>query len=297
MDERQPNQYPVAEIAAHRLDLDNFGILPVCLSEDPDRGLPHVHSVLVMLHGRLRDATVYYRTAISAVRQRPGWLVVVPQFLAEVDIAEHRLPARTLRWSVTGWMGGDAATAPSAQGTFAILDALQTRLASRVPALRKFVVAGHSGGAQVVQRYALLGDERVHTHYVVANPSSYAFLDRDRPRPTDGCPDFDRWKYGLTDLPAYSDGQTREQLAARYAKRHVTYLLGGNDTDPAHPALDNTCEARCQGPHRRARGEAFYTALKARFPDSPHQIRIVPGVGHNGFEIFTSAEGTEALFG
>jgi pimeloyl-ACP methyl ester carboxylesterase len=250
-----------------------------------------------MLHGRLRDATVYYRTAIAAVAQRPGWLVVVPQFLAEVDVVAHRLPPRTLRWSLTGWMGGDVATAPSGQSAFAVLDAVQARLASRAPALRKLIVAGHSGGAQVVQRYSLLTEERVHTRYIVANPSSYAFLDRARPEPTVGCPEFDRWKYGLTALPAYGGGLTREQLAARYAKRHVIYLLGGNDTNPAHPALDNTCEARCQGPHRRARGEAFYAALKAGFPDSPHQLRVLPGIGHNGFEIFTSAVGIEALFG
>jgi pimeloyl-ACP methyl ester carboxylesterase len=297
MDERQPNQYPVAEIVSHRLDLDDLGVLPVCLSEDADHGLSHVHSVLIMLHGRLRDAAVYYRTAIAAVARRPGWLVVVPQFLAEVDVAAHRLPARTLRWSLTGWMGGDGAIAPTGLGSFAVLDALQAWLTSRAPALRKLVVAGHSGGAQVAQRYALLGVERVHTRYVVANPSSYAFLDRDRPEPTDGCPDFDRWKYGLTDLPAYSGGRTRDLLAARYAKRHVTYLLGGNDIDPTHQALDNTCQARCQGPHRRARGEAFYAALKARFPDSPHELQIAAGIGHNGFEIFTSAAGIEALFG
>lgn len=297
MDERQPNQYPVAEIAPHRLDLGDAGVLPVCLSEDLDHVLPHVQSVLVMLHGRLRDATVYYRTAVAAVDGRPGWLVVVPQFLAQIDITAHRLPASTLRWSLTGWMGGDAAAAPSGQTTFAVLDALLNRVTERLPELRRLVVAGHSGGAQVAQRYGLLGNECPSTHYVVANPSSYAFLNRDRPQPTDGCPEFDDWKYGLTHLPAYGGDWTREQLAARYAERNFTYLLGAEDIDPAHPALDNTMAARCQGPHRRARGEAFYAALKARFPDSPHQLRIVPGVGHDGLGMFTSADGIKALFG
>jgi hypothetical protein len=297
MKERQPNQFAVAEIATHRLDLNDIGVLPIYLSEDLDAGLPHVQSVLVMLHGRLRDAAVYYRTAIAAVAQRPGWLVVVPQFLAEVDITAHDLPARILRWSLTGWMGGDAAISPSGLSTFAVLDALLMRLSGRAPALRRLVLAGHSGGAQMVQRYALLGEKPASTHYVVANPSSYAFLDLARPEPTDGCPDFDRWKYGLSDLPAYAGGGTRDQIAARYVRRNVTYLLGGDDTDPAHPALDKTCEARCQGPHRRARGEAFYAALKSRFPNSPHRLRIVPGIGHNGADIFNSTDGIEALFG
>jgi pimeloyl-ACP methyl ester carboxylesterase len=297
MDERQPNQHPLSEITGCRLDLDEAGVLPVCLSEDLRDTLPHVQGILIMLHGRLRNAEVYYRTAMEAVAQRSGWLVVAPQFLAEVDVAAHDLPARTLYWSFTGWMGGDAAKAPSGLSTFAVLDVLLTRLSSRAPALRRLVVAGHSGGAQMVQRYALLGGERANTHYVVANPSSYAFLDRARPEPTDGCPDFDRWKYGLSDLPSYAGGWTRDQLAARYVKRNVTYLLGEEDTDPAHPALDKACEARCQGPHRRARGEAFYAALKSRFPNSPHQLRIVPGISHSGSDIFTSADGIEALFG
>ena len=296
MDERQPNQKPVSEIATYRLDLDQAGILPVYLSEDLRDPLPHVRGVLVMLHGRLRNAAVYYRTAMAAVAQRPGWLVAAPQFLNEIDIAAHDLPARTLNWSLTGWMGGDAAKAPSGLSAFAVLDALLTQLRSRAPTLRRLVVAGHSGGAQMVQRYALLGDESPSARYVVANPSSYAFLDEARPQPTDGCPDFDRWKYGLSDLPPYAGGGTREQIVARYVRRNVTYLLGGDDTDPAHPALDNTCEARCQGPHRRARGEAFYAALKSRFPNSPHQLRIVPGIGHSGADIFASTDGIEALF-
>jgi pimeloyl-ACP methyl ester carboxylesterase len=297
MDERQPNQYPVAEIAPQRLDLGDAGLLPICINADLDGELPHVHSVLIMLHGRLRNAMVYYHTAISAVAARPGWLVASPQFLAEVDIAAHRLSPRTLRWGLTDWMGGDAAIAPSPQNTFAVLDALLDRLARRLPALRRLVVAGHSGGAQVAQRYSLLADEHPNTHYVIANPSSYAFLDSRRPEPTDQCPEFDRWKYGLSGLPDYCHGWTREQLAARYAKRRVTYLLGADDTDSAHPALDNTAAARCQGPHRRARGEAFYTALKIRFPDCRHKLRIVPGVGHDGFGIFTSTDGIETLFG
>lgn len=297
MDERQPNQSAVAEIATHRLDLGEAGIMPLCLSEDWDRRLPHVHGALVMLHGRLRDAAVYYRTAMAAVGRRSGWLVVAPQFLAEVDVRTHGLSARTLRWSLTGWMGGDAAEAPSQLSAFAMLDVILARLTSRLPALRRLVVAGHSGGGQIAQRYALLGDEPAPVQYVVANPSSYAFLDRTRPQPTDRCPDFDRWRYGLSDLPAYADGWTREALAERYARRNVTYLLGAEDTDPTHPALDNSGEARCQGPHRRARGEAFHAALKARFPDSPHRLHIVPGIGHSGSALFTSAEGIEALFG
>jgi pimeloyl-ACP methyl ester carboxylesterase len=296
MDERQPNQFPVAEIAGHRLDLGAAGVLPLCLNADWDRPLPPLTGALVMLHGRLRDAPVYYRTAMAAVGSRAGWLVVVPQFLAAVDIAAHGLAERTLRWSLTGWMAGDRAEGPADTGAFAVLDAVMAQIARRLPGLRRLVVAGHSGGAQMVQRYALLGEDKPPARYVVANPSSYAFLDAARPGPTAGCPAFDRWRYGLDGLPAYAGAWTRDALAGRYAGRDVRYLLGAEDTDPAHPALDVSCAAEAQGPHRRARGEAFYASLKARFPASPHRLSIVPGVGHSGSEIFASAEGAAALF-
>ncbi len=33
-------------------------------------------------------------------------LMIVPQFLAEIDIEAHKLPADMLRWSLEGWEGG-----------------------------------------------------------------------------------------------------------------------------------------------------------------------------------------------
>ena len=290
-DERQPNEAPVAAVGASNLDLGSAGVLRMALSEGWDA--PAVSSALVVLHGRLRNAADYLGAGIAAVAGRPGWMVAVPQFLAEVDIAAHSLPSRTLRWTLTGWMGGDPATGPTDLSAFAALDGVLAFLRDR-PAIRRVVVAGHSGGGQVVQRYAMLGDTPADLRFVVANPSSYAFLGPDRPEPP--CPGFDDWKYGLSHLPAYAGSATREALAQRYATRDVHTLLGGEDTDPAHPALDRSPPAQCQGPHRRARGEAFHADLLRRFPHCRHTLQIVPGVGHDGGRMLGSAEGAAALF-
>jgi hypothetical protein len=109
MDERAPNQFPVTELADNRLELPGGGVLPLCLNQDWAADLSGVRGALVMLHGRLRDAPTYMRTALAAVGTRPGWLVAVPQFLAAIDLPAHGLPADTLHWELTGWMGGDAA--------------------------------------------------------------------------------------------------------------------------------------------------------------------------------------------
>lgn len=295
MDERAPNQFPVTELADNRLELPGGGVLPLCLNQDWAADLSGVRGALVMLHGRLRDAPTYMRTALAAVGTRPGWLVAVPQFLAAIDLPAHGLPADTLHWELTGWMGGDAAEGPVATSSFAAIDALLDRIQAQCPRLERLVLAGHSGGGQVAQRYAVLGAKRPGLRYVIANPSSYAWLSSARPGPL--CDGYDDWKYGLSALPDYAGGMDRAALAWRYAQRDVTYLLGGDDRDPAHPALDNAAAARSQGPHRLARGEAFFADLHRQFPDTPHTLHIVPGVGHDGRGIFTNGIGEAALFG
>ena len=97
-------------------------------------------------------------------------------------------------------------------------------------------VAGHSGGAQVVQRYAIAGKgelaltgEGVGVRYVVANPSSYAYFSAERPEPAiaAACPDYNHWKYGMEARPAYLAGSNDRCIGAslRCAKG---YLFIGN---------------------------------------------------------------------
>jgi pimeloyl-ACP methyl ester carboxylesterase len=92
-------------------------------------------------------------------------------------------------WTLRGWIGGGAAVGPAPIGSFEALDAMLAMLADRkrFPALTRVVVAGHSGGGQVVQRYAVVGEGPaalaavgVDVRYVVANPSSYLYFDASR---------------------------------------------------------------------------------------------------------------------
>src|SRR3546814_9437865 len=80
-----------------------------------------------------------------------------------------------------------------------------------------------SGGAKVAQRYALLarGQTRIAPRFVIANPSSYAYFDAQRPMAFDpaSCPGFNHWKYGLQNLPAYAAGQTPVQQIGRASCR------------------------------------------------------------------------------
>ena len=270
-----------------------------------------IERVLIVIHGKLRNAETYRKSGESAAElagQTANTLVIAPQFLNESDVALYSLPASVLRWKGNEWMGGGLSTGPNALSSYAALDEIIGRLSDRkqFPDVKQIVIFGHSGGGQVVQRYALLAREQpalkaegIRLRYVVANPSSYAYFNEQRPVPFDHaqCPGFNRWKYGLVDPPIYSGGQTPAQLEGSYVKREVIYLLGQQDIDPQHPALDKSCAAEAQGAYRLERGKLFFGYLLRRHPEGVNQRLVeVPGVGHNGDGMLTSPEGQKAIF-
>ncbi|HXZ07896.1 MAG TPA: alpha/beta hydrolase [Paraburkholderia sp.] len=320
-DERAPNERPVREVAPAFLDIDANGDARVPLYACAEWHAPRslATTALVLLHGRLRNADVYFDSAMRAVAAAglapDKTLALVPQFLATADIAAHGLGEDVLHWEWTSWMGGDEAIGPRSLSSFDVLDAILQQLTSRerFPALERVVVAGHSGGAQVVQRHAVvtrgeasLLSRGVRLRYVIANPSSYVYFDGVRPVLNGGfaafdrreCPSFDDWKYGAQNPPRYVGGRSFAALEAAYAQRDVVYMLGEQDCDPRHPALDRSCAAMAQGPHRLARGRAYMRYLQSRQAKHlRHRLVEVPDAGHDGDAMFTSAQGIAALFG
>ncbi len=124
------------------------------------------------------------------------------------------------------------------------------------------MIAGHSAGAQMAQRYLALrkktnNDDRLHywigessvspyscppqlTIFTQANPGSILWLTADRPHPDASCDGFDTFKYGLADgFPAYdtSDAKKlgREGLVARYRNRYAHYAWGLVRCGPSLP--------------------------------------------------------------
>jgi pimeloyl-ACP methyl ester carboxylesterase len=299
---------------AKQASLDRFpleaGDLSVGLSQDWRQPLPDVTRALIIVHGRLRDAQTYLESGEKAAAnagQGANTLVIAPRFLIESDAQHEHLDNQILRWTDNGWMAGEPSTGPGHISSYGALDQIIKHLGNRklFPALKEIVVAGHSGGGQVVQRFALtshdhpkLQTEGISLRYVVANPSSYAYFTPQRPVKFDAasCPGFNDWKYGMQHLPAYAKGQSPAQLEQAYVSRNITYLLGQQDTDPNHHALDKGCEAETQGAYRLVRGHNYFDYLKQRHPQLGHRLVEVPGVGHNGDGMFTSPEGQKVLF-
>lgn len=305
------DQKPVKEIASARIAVGS-ATFPLYLSADWSNPLPDITRAVLVLHGVLRNADDYFRAALSAqaaagdVGKRT--LMIAPQFLIEPDVEAFKLPAETLRWSLYGWQGGEPAIAPNSASSFEALDAILARLGDRklFPNLREVVVFGHSGGGQVVQRYAIAvkGDQvllraGIGVRYVVANPSSYAYFTKERPEPAiaASCHGYNKWKFGMDDRPPYLAEPTPPALEQAYVARRVIYLLGTLDTNPNHPALDKSCMAEAEGPYRYARGHSYFAAMQARDGGTPnHSVWDVPGVGHEGGKMLNSSCGLTAVF-
>lgn len=312
---------PVDAIAANTIAVkgnQGEGLLPIYANRGLDSVNADVDRAVIVIHGRLRNAGTYFQAALTALEAsgdaRLHTLLIAPQFLAEVDARGRTLAHDVLRWNLEGWQSGEDATGPARVSSFEALDSLLSKLSDPVlfPGLRSVVIVGHSAGGQVVQRYAILGrgeeslkQRTAHIRYVVANVSSYAYFDASRPGrdghfavfPTASCPKFNSWRYGMSDLPRYGMASRPDSAEERYVHREVVYLLGTEDTNPNHSALDKSCMAEAQGPHRMARGEAYFSYMKERHPrDLAHRLVHVRGVGHSGDGMLNSECGMAVLF-
>lgn len=200
-----------------------------------------VQRAVIMLHGLGRDAWSYFDQTHTALlnatlrrerqtrkaRLRSDEVVIMaPIFLNEKDpgsypVDDNKQPnSNTLVWRGSNWAEGadsiypatimdsnNTAFEPPGVSSFEALDAAVAWFSNKnvFPNINTIIVAGHSLGAQMVQRYALIGavpSGTVPVHFVVANPGSYAYLTDWRPRSYERCADtFNNWKFGLN---AYS---------------------------------------------------------------------------------------------
>lgn len=303
-----------------------------------------VQRAVIMIHGLGRDAWSYFdqthqallnatsRTepATGKTRLRTDEVVIMaPVFLNEQDpgcypVDENKNPtSNTLVWQESDWaQGADSiypATINDTNGqpfeppgvsSFEALDTAVGWFSNKTlfPNINTIIVAGHSLGAQMVQRYALIGavpSGTVPVHFVVANPGSYAYLTEWRPRSYDNCTDtFNNWKFGLSaysqsylsDFIADSLDSTNdvESVVQRYRRRIVSYLYGLAD----HGAGDTRCEALAQGTTHLGRGRNFMrhlTQMDGGFPPA-HTVNYIPNVAHDGLGMFESQPGLERLF-
>jgi pimeloyl-ACP methyl ester carboxylesterase len=293
---------------------------------------------LVVIHGLGRNAESYYRSALAAALLAGALgdtLIVAPHFASNAGKScKDELAPGELGWHCQPrndtWRTGGAAV-DSEVTSFDVADELLRRLARKdvFPNLKAIVVAGHSAGGQFVTRYEMANKVHdalgVKLTYVVANPSSYAYLDALRPTvsafpenvasavpgyhaplPANppaafapfadarNCTGYNTWPYGLRARNGYAAKVSDEDLKKQLAARPATYLLGELDILPLHD-FDGSCSAMAQGPTRLARGLAYAKYVNERYGAQHHSV-VVPACGHSGRCMLSSEKALPLLF-
>jgi len=301
-----------------------------------------VRRALVFVHGIKRDAEDHFRTALAAaflVDALEDTIIVAPRFASsaggpgnESGDCHDALAPDEANWVCDAkrpdtWRSGGVAVGPDRLSSFDVIDEIVRRLARKetFPNLKNVVIAGHSAGGQFVIRYEMTNAVHetpgVAISYVVANPSSYAYVDALRPiagtlppmgtpvAPTaastwtpaftvypDGrsCPGFDVWPYGLRNRPEALARIAPDEIVSRLVSRPVTYLLGEADVLPLG-VFDTSCPAVAQGTSRLGRGLAFHAYVNQKL-HGHHGLVIVAFCSHSARCIFTSEQALPVMF-
>ncbi|MEM9589051.1 MAG: hypothetical protein AAGA03_17350, partial [Planctomycetota bacterium] len=190
---------PVDRIASQRFAMHQHGstlYAPYVSSQPIDQPDPNITRLVYLQHGAARNPYAYLERFQRAARLGDAsdhTLVIAGQFLEEKDIEKHQ-PGDDVLYYSGNWRAGnrsqstDANPRPFRISNFVVIDRMLTAAVRTFPNLTSVVVAGHSAGGQVVNRYAMTNEvepilEQEHglsVRYVVANPSSYLYLNGKR---------------------------------------------------------------------------------------------------------------------
>ena len=232
-------------------------------------------SVLVVMHGNGRNARSYLR-AWTALADRAGIVVLVPHFSRDL-LPDSR------DYNQGGMFDGSGAMKPREAWSFNIVERVFDAYKARFGSNRSsYSFYGHSAGSQFVHRFLLMMPDARVDRSVAANAGFYTM------------PDFAQtYPYGAR------NASLTEKDFRRWFGRPMTILLGDRDIDPEHVDLVRTAEANLQGPHRLARGEAFYAAAQREAQRIGSGLSwnkvIVPGVDHSNGRMAPAA--ARILFG
>ena len=295
-----------------------------------------VKLVVFVHHGGSQNPNSYFDGVMDALdvadRDRPELnlkattLVVSPAMIGECHMADN--PERYARghypfWDGR-WMEGANSLNDPPVSNYDLLDGVVRQIADFYPGVKAVVHVGHSSGGQLLNRYSFgtpvydeLQARGIFVRYIVANPGSVLYFDRQRPdlSAEEGfvdyrgrvplvagseCVNFNRYRRGLAELAERAPYMTRRPVAAMLAgfrERELVLFQGLADTLPRGLA-SQSCEG-LQGRYRLEMGKRYYEYLGHFFgPDiyETKSIVFAPGVGHNSREMFLSEPGRAIIF-
>ena len=251
----------------------------------------NVKRAIIVIHGLGRDPGTYMSHMLSALSQVPSGTgptstntqIIAPYF-PNGDDKNYGYPWNTsapaggygsytdaLVWQGSGWASGQNNQYPRLQiatSSYDVLDQIVKYFGNSTlyPNLNQIVIAGHSLGAQMTQRYAAVGNSlaaslpsKLRVTYWVGNPNSFLWLNSSRPLDTSSCSTYDDWREGLSNYdPTYGAAlvaQGDAAVLANYNSRSIAYARGLNDFGDD----SSTCAPYTTGQNR---GERFFNFIE-----------------------------------
>lgn len=165
---------------------------------------------------------------------------------------------------------------PQEQWTYPVIDRVASRVRQLTGAKGKFVLYGHSAGAQFVERYLLLSDKGTFSQFILAQAGWYTLPDLKT-----------TWPYGVKGVPV------DEERIKTLLGQSVYVLLGSNDTASADGILRHNRETDRQGKNRLDRGQYFFGRARklAGQVKTPFKwsLTVIPGAGHSNRQMVDTA--------
>ncbi|RDW69904.1 hypothetical protein BP5796_08301 [Coleophoma crateriformis] len=291
----------------------------------------NVKRAVVVLHGLGRDPGTYMSNMLSALSQVPSGTgptfkntqIIAPYF-PNGDDKNYGYPWNTsapaggygsysdaLVWQGSGWASGENNQYPRLQIATSSYDVLDQIIkyfgnSTRYPNLNQVVVAGHSLGAQMTQRYAAVGNSltsslpsKLRVTYWVGNPNSFVWLNSSRPIDTSSCSTYDDWRDGLSNYsPTYGAtlvAKGNAAVLANYNSRSIIYARGLQDLGDD----SSGCEPGTTGVNRNERFFNFinwFPPQCASASDSACDTIDYINSGHDAGAMFASQAGLARLF-
>jgi pimeloyl-ACP methyl ester carboxylesterase len=288
--------------------------IPIVTSHPLGKNNNETEYLIIMIHGAGLNANKTFETGQKIIEslQMPEnrFWVLAPQIIEGVKLDEKGLLFWDRRWRSGGMSlsTGLNKDLPSLS-SFEVIDRLIDVAIKLNPGIGRIIILGHSAGGQFVARYAAINNRHelwtqqgIPIRYVVANPSSYPYLDQTRfhfnsageilitsREELMNCPGYNKYLYGLEELYGYAEALSPQIIRTRLLTRPLMFVLGTADTDRDW-GLDKTCEADVQGKNRYERGLLYKHHLGSFVKSAAKSRHIwleIPDVGHEASEIFT----------
>jgi predicted esterase len=182
----------VVDIAPDRFTFEEANTqlsIPVFTSHSLENTNKDIKRLIVIIHGAGLNAEKSFSTGNRIVEEleesKDQSMVIAPQFLEGIKQEEKGLLFWGRQWRSGGMSLSEGLNEelPSVS-SHGVLDKLIRFVSERNPEINQVIVLGHSAGGQFVSRYAAINNyhedlkkQGISVYYVVANPSSYLYLD------------------------------------------------------------------------------------------------------------------------